>query len=131
MADENIDYILTPISGRQVTQVIIEPWSVRLLLDHCHVHVEGDWKLLDADGKVIDQSIDFGQRTEFQLWRVAGQVVKSVELINRPPYCLTIRFENGFMMDIPADFDGYEDWSLGVDNNHVVCNGDILSVWST
>jgi hypothetical protein len=131
MAGENIDYLIDRFIDCQVMEVTLEPWSVRVDLDDNYLHIEGDWKLLNAEGETVDRSIDYEQRTEFHLWRITGQIVNFAEFINQPPYRLTIRFKNGFQMNILANSDGYEDWSLCSSNGaKVVCNGDILSIWS-
>jgi hypothetical protein len=131
MADENIDYLIDRFIGCQVTEVTLEPWSVRVDLDDNYLHIEGDWILLNVAGETIDRSMDYEQRTKFHLWRITGHIVNFAEFINQPPYRLTIRFENGFQMNILANSDGYEDWSLSSSNEAlVVCNDDVLTVWS-
>jgi hypothetical protein len=128
MDNENIDLQINSLVGYQVTQVTIEPFSVQLLMDDTYLHIKGNWVLLNANGEVIDRFIPLEQRTEFDLWRIAGQMVKSVELINRPPYSLTIRLENDSQLSMLANSDGYEDWLLSSDKQGKLrCRGGTLT----
>jgi len=119
MDNENIDLQINSLVGYQVTQVTIEPFSVQLLMDDTYLHIKGNWVLLNANGEVIDRFIPLEQRTEFDLWRIAGQMVKSVELINRPPYS---------QLSMLANSDGYEDWLLSSDKQGKLrCRGGTLT----
>lgn len=117
--------ILSAILGETVTRVAIERWSVRILFETAELIVEADWKLLDQTQTLQDQSEVWEQRKSFALWRVVGEKVSDLYVCETSFHALTVSFTNGMVLEIAANNDGLEDWSLAASNQAywIVCNG--------
>jgi hypothetical protein len=123
-------HILDGLLGQSITRVSIELWSVRLLFATGELHIEGEWRLLAPDGSIIDQSREFCARQEFQLWRIAGREVLGLQYSEKPLPEFVLRLADQWSLEVVADDDGLEDWSLTLRDSKVFCNGATITVFS-
>lgn len=116
--------VLSSLIGQCVTRVSIEPWAVRLTFETAELTVECDWRLLDDKNIVRDMSQQLSERREFRLWRLAKETVTLITITEQQLPILSLSFTGGWTLVVPANDDGYEDWScVAVDKSFwIVCN---------
>jgi hypothetical protein len=75
-----------------------------------YVSVEGDWKLFDSAGRVLDHGMENKNRTEYRLHRLLGQRVIGFGL--DPPTSFSLRFANDLTLQVFDNSDKYESFSI-------------------
>jgi hypothetical protein len=129
-AFEPCRYIFQRLLSQAVTRVSIEPWSVWLLFYEGELHIEGEWRLRGPDGAIVDQTYEFEERQRFDLWRIAGQKILGFEFSDEPLPRFVMQLTNGWSLEVVADNDGMDDWSLTSQKFKVFCNGTSITVFS-
>lgn len=117
--------IFAATSGETVTRVALERGSAHILFKTAELVIEAGWKLFDQAHILQDQSEVIEQRKLFALWRIVGTKLSDVHISQTAFNALTVSFTNGIVLEIEANDDGFEDWSLAASNQSFwfVCNG--------
>ena len=85
-----------------------------------------DWKLLDSNGELFDDSVDILNRLESNIWQLLGSRLMNIEFHpNEALPSLIITFSNKMALILITNDDGYEDWSIVCKTCSVFGNGSL------
>lgn len=118
------------VLGQTVTRVAIEQWSVRVLFETCELTIEGSWTLWTADGAVADRDRELGTRGRFELWRITGSQVQTIQFYDDPIPRFAMSLTGGWRLGVLGDENGLEDWGLTASGGAwVIGNGASITVF--
>ena len=99
--------LLSWMVGREVEQIGLGQHE---LVFHFHpegsMMVAGEWQLLDAEGRVVDQRQEHAARGEYRVHRLIGPAVTDVDVPR--PESMTIAFANGYKLRLIDDDPRFE-----------------------
>jgi hypothetical protein len=98
--------------GATLTQVAIGEFQIQFhfTAPELSISVEGDWRLTNPAGEVIDRSLPNGERDSFRLHRLLGRTVLDSE-VNAPKF-FALRFDNGWSLTVFDSSEQYESFSI-------------------
>ena len=121
--------ILGSLQGNKITRVSLDQWSVTIAFNNSEIFIESEWTFKNDRSVVVDRSMDQLLRSDYQLWRLVGQIVKQVRMSTTPPYAVDIEMVNGNSLKVDANSDGYEDWSYRSIDVMIICNDTNLTIF--
>ena len=102
---------LTFLHGCEVVQVCLGLHQIQI---HFHpeanIAIEGEWELLDVEGRELDRSEAAGRTKPFQLHRLLGRSVVGSEV--RAPHWIALRFANGDLLRVTDSEPAHEAFSI-------------------
>jgi hypothetical protein len=112
MTHEWIPRLNHAITGQRAVSVALGLYVTTIALDTGSINTEAEWQLFDANGHLVDQSIEITDRIGCALWKLLGSTVSDVILIGGGLPQVQIKFSTGLTFALLSNADGYEDWSI-------------------
>jgi hypothetical protein len=75
-----------------------------------HVSVEGEWRVTNAAGDLVDRSLENHQRDAYRLHRLLGRTIVGHGV--NAPESFTLRFDNGWSLVVFDRSSEYESFSI-------------------
>jgi len=102
-----VDLDLSHFREASCIQVAIGEFQIQF---HFHptgsISIEGRWELRDANGQIVDETMDNKDRTAYRIHRILGQSVRAT-FVNAPQ-SFGLRFENDYVLEVYDDSEQYE-----------------------
>lgn len=114
------DLDLSPFIGATLERIDLGKWIL-----HFHfamqpagvIGIEGEWKLLDLDGTVVDRQQEPAQRDAYRVHHLLLHEVTAFQV--QAPRWFSLTFDNGMVLKVYDDSKQYESFSIQPGNIYI------------
>ncbi len=106
------DLRLERFHGATLTQICIGEFQQQFHFTDpaLHISIEGDWRVTNSSGEVIDQSVSSSERDAYRVHQLLGQTIVAHQVA--APEFFVLRFSNGWSLVVFDTSSEYESFSI-------------------